>query len=127
MDQEDQVAADLTRGTGIQFDRVRMSGAVKEKPGDVRSSRRVREPSHKLLLEAKVVGETTSRGEFVLPLKLEWLDQILVEAAQENSLPVLLVQFRGDPRRFVTLKFEDLVRLLAEHKQLSDVVGGLSA
>ncbi len=118
----DQEAADSAKGTGIPMQRQPMSGALRTRPGDVKSDARVREPMHRLLIEAKVVGDVTSRGETVLPLKLEWLDKILKEAVEENSIPMLLVQFRDDDRRFVTMRFEDVVRLIGEHKQMTDFI-----
>lgn len=121
--QEKQAAADITKATGIKMIRQPMSGAIREKPSDVRSDKRIRNPLEKLAIEAKVVGDVTSRGETIIPLKLEWLDKILQEAVEENSIPMLLVQFRGDDRRFVTMRFEDVVRLLAENKQLTDALG----
>lgn len=127
MNQEDQLALDVTRGTGIPTERVKMSGANPLKPGDVRSDQRIREPLHRLLLEAKIVEEIISKGRFVLTVKLEWLDKLLKEAEQEHCIPMLVVQFPGDPRRFVVKRFEDEIRLLASHKQLFDDLAEASA
>lgn len=123
MDQEDQLAHDLSKGTGIPMRRRLMSGSNPLKPADVYTDPRVRNPSHRWLSEAKIVGELTSQGKKVLSVELEWVDKILVEARQENALPMLIVQFRGDPRRFCLTRFDDQVRLLSEHKSLSDIVG----
>ncbi len=120
--QEDQIAADVAKTTGIPMQRVKQSGANREKPGDVRSDRRIREPLHKLLIEAKIVGDVTSKGEKQLTIMVEWVDKILKEAVEERSIPMLIVQFKDDDRRFVLSRFEDQVRLLADNKQMSDFI-----
>ena len=125
MDQEDLAAADLTRLTGIPVERQLMSGADKLRPGDAHSDRRVRNPSHKLFFEMKIVGTLTAKGQKVISIELDAMDQLLREAVQEHSLPVYMAQFRDDPRRFMVLRFEDLARLLAEHRALSEAVGDI--
>lgn len=122
--QEDRVAAEMTEATGIPFQRVKLSGGVKEKPGDVRSFRNVRLPSHKWLMELKLIEKMTTgkKAEKVMTILWDWLHQIMVEAQQENSLPALLYGYPGETQEYVVLRKEDFQRLLMEHKQLSDFV-----
>lgn len=121
--QEDRVAARLTSETKLPFQRVLMSGANKEHPGDVRSSAKIRVPTHKWLLELKSIEKTTTRGEFVLSIKLEWLLQIIREAVEEHSLPALVYEYPTkddeESQEFIVLRLRDFEQLLREHVELT--------
>jgi hypothetical protein len=118
INEEDTLAAKLTRDTGLRHYRRSGSGANKLKPGDIYSDPRTRVPSHKWLYEDKVSTVRTSRGETVYTVKLEDLDQIIAEASQENSLPALLYRHADSLQVYVTLTYETFVRLLSEHVEL---------
>lgn len=117
--EEDTLAAKLARDTGIKHYRRAMSGGNKLKPGDIYSDPKTRVPAHKWLYEDKVSTVRTSRGETVYTVKLEDLEQIMSEAAQENSLPALLYRHADSLQVFVTMTYETHVRLLREHVELT--------
>lgn len=122
--QEDRLAVEMTNTTGIPFERVFQSGANKTNPGDIRTSARTRLPSHKWLIELKLIGKmsTGRNAQKVMSIAWDWLVQIIKEANQEHSLPALLYGYPGETQEFVILRKEDFQTLLSEHHTMSEII-----
>lgn len=94
--------------------RMPQSGGFDGMEGDVSIDR--------LLLECKERNTIDSKGKKTIGIKKEWLEKIEEEAKMHDKLPALVFGYKESDDMYFTMKYEYLLDLLVELKNLRNLV-----